>query len=50
MKMRWLYLKFGVMDAQELVKQKTPYIVDRILSIQEFLMSDQLNMDVLKCT
>ena len=28
-------------------KQKTPHIVDGILSIQEFVMSDQLNVDVL---
>ena len=32
---------------KKVVKQKTPYIVDSILSIQEFLISDQLNMDVL---
>ena len=40
-------LKFGVMDTQESNKQKTPDIVDGILSIQEFLMSDQLNVDIL---
>ena len=27
-----------------------PYIVDGILSIQEFLMSDQLNVDVLQAS
>ena len=29
------------------VKQKTPYVVDGITSIQEFLMSDQLNVNIL---
>ena len=29
-----------------LVKQKTSYIVDKHTSIHEFLMSDQLNVDV----
>ena len=31
----------------KVVKQKTPYIGKGILSIQKFLMSDQLNVDVL---
>ena len=33
---------------QKVVQQKTPYIVDGVLSIQEFLMSDQLIVDVLQ--
>ena len=32
---------------EKTVKQKMPYIVDGVLLVQEFLMSDQLNMDVL---
>ena len=43
-KIRLLYLKFGVMDAQ----QEILYDMDGILLIQEFLMSDQLNMDILQ--
>ena len=31
---------------EKVVEQKTPYIMDGIPSIQEFLMSDQLNVDV----
>ena len=32
---------------QKVVKQKTPYIVEGILSIQVFLISDQLNVNIL---
>ena len=32
---------------KKIVKQKMPYIVDGILPVQEFLMSDQPNVDVL---
>ena len=31
---------------EKVIKQKMPYIVDSIPSRQEFLMSDQLNVDV----
>ena len=32
---------------EKVIKQKMPYIVDGILSIQELLISNQLNVDVL---
>ena len=32
---------------EKVVKQKMPYIVDSIHSIQEFLLSDLLNVDIL---
>ena len=41
-----LYIKLGVMDDQKSRKQKMPYIVDNMLSMQEFLMSGQLNIAV----
>ena len=45
--MHLLYLKFAVTDDREstVVKQKTPCIEDGVLSIQEFVVSDQLNVD-----
>ena len=31
---------------KKVAKQKMPYVVDGIPSVQDFLMSDQLNVDV----